>query len=98
MLSEKVEGMLNDQLNLELFSAYTYLAMAAFMDEKSLDGFSHWMKLQAEEELMHAQKIYNYLSDLGASIRFTALEAPLQDFESVLEAFETALAHEQKLA
>lgn len=98
MLSEKLQKMLNKQLNLELYAAYTYLAMAAYMDGKSLDGFSHWMKLQAEEELQHAQKIYNYLSDLGADIRYEALQAPPQDFESTLEVFETALAHEKKLA
>ncbi|MCB0331171.1 MAG: ferritin [Bdellovibrionales bacterium] len=98
MLSKKLQKLLNGQLNLELFSAYTYYAMSAYMDERSLDGFSHWMKLQAEEELMHAQKIYSYLSDLGAKIEFLALEKPKQDFESVLDAFETALAHEKKLA
>ncbi len=54
MLNDKLQSMLNDQLNLELYSAYAYLSMAAYMDFKSLDGFSHWMKLQAEEELQHA--------------------------------------------
>jgi ferritin len=98
MLSAKLEKLLNTQFNLEVFSAYTYLAMAAYMDQRSLDGFSHWMKLQAEEELMHAQKVYDYLTDMGARVVFDPIERPAQDFESVLDVFETALAHEKRLA
>ncbi|MCI5064116.1 ferritin [bacterium] len=98
MLTEKLETLLNKQLNLELFSAYTYLAMGSYMDERSLDGFAHWMKLQAEEELQHAQKIYTYLSDLGAKVRFEALDRPKQEFDSILDVFQTALEHEKKLA
>ena len=49
MLNEKLEKLLNEQFNLELYSAYTYLAMAAYMDHRSLDGFAHWMKLQESD-------------------------------------------------
>ena len=98
MINEKIEAALNDQLNVELYSAYAYLSMAAYMDYRSLDGFAHWMKLQAEEELQHAQKIYNYLSDVGAKIVMQAIDQPPTDFSSVLEAFEKALEHEKFLA
>ncbi|MCB0319553.1 MAG: ferritin [Bdellovibrionales bacterium] len=98
MLNEKLQSLLCAQLNLELYSAYTYLAMAAYMDERSLDGFSHWMKLQAEEELVHAQKVYTYLSDVGAKVTFEAIAKPLGEFSSVLEAFQKALEHEKLLA
>lgn len=98
MLNETLHNLLNEQLNLELYSSYAYLSMAAYMDEKSLDGFAHWMKLQAEEELQHAQKIYNYMADVGAKITMLAIKQPPVDFTSPLDAFTQALDHEKHLA
>jgi ferritin len=98
MLKENLQKMLNDQLNLELYSAYAYYSMAAYMDNKSLDGFAHWMKLQAEEELQHAQKIYNYLCDTGSKVTMQAIKQPPVEFSSPLDAFKQALEHEKHLA
>ncbi|MCB0352610.1 MAG: ferritin [Bdellovibrionales bacterium] len=98
MLSPALVERLNDQLNFELESAYVYFSMAAYMEGQSLDGFAHWMKLQAEEEIGHAMRIYKYLTDLGANVTLEAIKKPPCDFSSVLNAFETALKHEENLA
>lgn len=98
MISETLNEALQDQLNFELESAYLYFAMGAYMDSLSLTGFSHWMKMQAQEEVQHAVKIYNYLNDRGARVKMLPLPAPKNDYTNVLEVFEAALGHEKKLS
>ncbi len=98
MLQKDLEQKLNEQLNFELESAYVYFALAAYMDGESLDGFASWMKVQAQEEIEHAMRIYNYLNDRGSKVVLAALPQPKGDCESVLDAFEIALAHEIKLS
>ena len=98
MIKEKIVSELNKQLNLELESAYLYLAMAAYCDAENFDGFGHWMKLQAKEEIAHGMKLYQYLVDRGGKPELEALPKPKTSFESLEEVFQIALGHEQKLA
>jgi ferritin len=95
MISEKMQKALNAQINAEFFSAYLYLAMAAYFEEKNLPGFAHWMEVQFEEETMHAMKIYRYVVDRGGRAQFQAIEEPQKDWDSPLAAFEDAYKHEQ---
>lgn len=57
MINSKIAEALNDQLNLEYHSAYSYLAMSAYFLTQNLNGFAHWMRVQAQEELAHGMKI-----------------------------------------
>ena len=41
-LSSKLEKVLNDQINLELSSAYAYLGMAAYFEHTAFTGFGKW--------------------------------------------------------
>src|ERR1039458_10870440 len=50
-LSSKLEKVLNDQINLELCSAYAYLGMAAYFEHTAFTGFGKWMEVQSKEEL-----------------------------------------------
>ncbi|SDL90401.1 ferritin [Halarsenatibacter silvermanii] len=88
---------LNDQLNLELYSAYVYQAMGAQMEEEGWEGFAHWMDMQAEEELEHARKIYDFINERGGRVELQAIDKPPFEWDSVVSAFETALEHEQKV-
>ncbi|ASJ01473.1 ferritin [Thermococcus gorgonarius] len=94
MLSERMLKALNEQLNKELFSAYFYLGIAAYFRDKSLDGFASWMEAQAEEELGHALRIYDYIFDRGGKVELERIEKPKQEFESPLKAFEAVYLHE----
>lgn len=95
MISEKMEKALNDQINAEFFSAYLYLAMAAYFEEQNLSGFAHWMEVQYGEESMHAMKIYRYVVDRGGRVQLQAIEEPQRDWDSPQAAFEDAYKHEQ---
>jgi ferritin len=97
MLTQKVQDAINDQLNAELYSAYLYYSMAAYFESISLKGFSHWMRVQALEELTHAQKLFSYLNDRGGRVLMKPIEAPPSEWASPLAVFEEAYAHEVKV-
>ena len=95
MLPKKIETALNKQMNLELYSAYIYLSMSAYFDGINLDGFAHWMKLQAQEELMHSIKIFDYILERDGNVKLEAVKAPAATWKSPLDACQAALKHEQ---
>ncbi|MCC6699566.1 MAG: ferritin [Candidatus Hydrogenedentes bacterium] len=97
MISSSLEKALNKHLNLELYSAYVYAAMAAYFDSKNLKGFASWMKIQTGEEMAHAQKFYAYINDVGGRVVLDAIDKPADDYKSPSAAFKTALDHERKV-
>jgi len=95
MISKSMQEALNEQINKELFSSYLYLSMAAYFESKTLPGFAHWMRIQAEEERAHAMKLYDYLLERGGQVNLKAIAAPETTWKSDLAAFEAALEHER---
>lgn len=97
MLSKKMHQALNDQIHHELESAYVYLAMAAHFEAENYPGFAHWMKMQFEEEMVHAFRIYDYIHSRGERVTLQTIHEPKAEYDSPLVAFEASLAHEQKI-
>ncbi len=95
MLGAKISEALNDQLNAELYSGYLYLSMAAYFHSVGLPGFAQWMRVQAQEELVHAMKFYDFITERGGRVLLKAIEGPPTQWSSPLEAFEAALKHEE---
>lgn len=96
-LSQKVVDALNQQINNEFSSAYQYLALAAFFENSNLPGFAHWMRLQRQEEDLHAMRLYNFLLEHGAKVELLDIPKPTNQFHSPLEVFEYVLDHEHKV-
>lgn len=94
MLSEKIQRALNDQLNAEFYSWYLYLAMAAYFDHLNFNGFAKWMKMQAQEEMSHAMKIYDYLNVVNAKVTLNNIGSAAKDWVSPLEVFQNVYDHE----
>jgi len=97
MFSKKVQDEMNLQIKYELESAYIYLSIAAYLDSITFPGMAHWMKLQAKEEEAHAMKFYNFINDRGGRVELQAIGQPPVEFQSPLDVFKRALAHEQKI-
>ncbi len=97
MIDKKMEEVLNNQINEELFSAYLYFAMAADFENKNWLGMSNWMKIQAQEEMAHALKLYNWINERGGKAEFKAINMPQSSWDSPLAAFEDAYGHEQHI-
>jgi ferritin len=97
-LSTKLETSLNNQLNLELVSAYAYLGMAAYFQQSAFTGFARWMELQSQEEMLHAGKFFKYIGERNGKVALQAIPEPKCDYKSALQAFQTSLGHEQKVS
>jgi ferritin len=97
MLSKKMQGALNAQLNAEVFASYQYLAMAAFFEAQNLLGFANWMQVQSQEETTHAMKFYTFINDRRGRVLLRAVAEPAVEWDSPLAVFEAALEHEQRV-
>ena len=97
MISEKMQEALNGQLNAELYSSYLYLSMAAYFQDLNMGGCANWMRVQAQEEDMHAMKFYNFINERGGRVVLTTIDGPPTEWDSPLAAFEDAYRHELKV-
>jgi ferritin len=97
-LSGNMEKALNEQLNLELASAYAYLGMAAYFANTPFTGFARWMHLQYKEELEHAEKFFEYIADRGGKVVIQSIPEPKSEYSAAKEVFEASLGHEQKVS
>jgi ferritin len=97
MMNPNVEKALNEQVRWELYSSYLYLSMSSWYESIGLRGFANWERVQAQEELAHALKFFDYIIARGGRAILLPVEAPPAEWASPLEGFEFQLAHEQKV-
>lgn len=98
MVSVKMEEALNKQLNAEMYSGYLYLAMAAYFEDIDLEGFANWMRVQAQEELSHAMKFYDYIIQRGSRVSLLEIEKPQFKWNDSIDVFEHVLSHEKMVS
>ena len=94
MINKSMQDAINDQINKELYSSYLYLSMAAYLEDRNLSGFAHWMRVQETEEREHAMKFYDFIVERGGRVMLKAIEAPKTEWKSTLELAEEVAAHE----
>ncbi|MFA5058311.1 MAG: ferritin [Opitutaceae bacterium] len=98
MVSDKMEEMLNEQMNAEFYNSNLYLAMAAWFEAQNLAGLAHWMEVQAAEERGHAMRFYNHIRERRGTILLSEVAAVPVKYKSPLNAFEDAFGHEVKVS
>ena len=94
-LDARLETALNAQVTMEYGAAYSYFGMSAWFEAEGLPGMAQWMRVQAAEELTHAEKFYQFVLDRGGRISLGPIEAPQADFATSIEVFRMSLAQEQ---
>jgi ferritin len=94
MIKQRLADVINAQINAEFYSAYLYLSMSAYFQNKGLPGFANWMRVQFEEEQFHALRFYDYVNERGGRVLLTTFETPKHEWSSIVEAFEDVLTHE----
>jgi ferritin len=97
MLSEKMIKALNEQIAMEGYASFLYLAMAGWFDIKSMPGCASFMYRQSEEEHVHMMKIFHYLLEMDAIAVSPAIKQAPAKFKDVKSVFSDTLAHEQKV-
>jgi len=95
MIKEKILDLLNEQINLEYHSSYSYLAMSKYFLEHNLNGFANWMRIQAQEELIHGMKVFDFIDERDGKIQFADIKQPREEWDGPLEVFKDALANEK---
>ena len=98
MISDKLNQAFNNQIGSELYSAHLYLSMAAYFESINLPGFANWMRIQHQEETIHALKLFDYVNQRNGRVVLNAIDQPRVDFESVRAAVMTALDHERSVS
>ena len=97
MLSKTLEEALNEQVNSEYYSSFLYLSMSSYFETMNLLGMAKWMRMQYEEEIMHAIKIFDMIVDMEGTVKLKPVDGPPTDFKSPLDVFKKSLAHERKV-
>lgn len=97
MLNKKIEEAINEQINAEMWSAYLYLSMAAHCHSIGQPGMAKWFEVQFKEEQDHAKILFNYVVSRNGNVTLKAIDAVPTEWNSILDVFESTLAHEQKV-
>ena len=94
-MDRSLEKLFQDQIKNEWYSAYLYMSMAAYFESVNLQGFAHWMYVQAREEWGHGRKMFDFLVDRGIKVVLQEIPQPPSDFPSPLFVIEATLEHER---
>ena len=93
-MNAKVHELLNAQINKEFYSAYLYLEISNYFDERGLDGFANWYMVQAQEERDHAMLFFTYLQNNSQKITLDTIAKPDVKIEADMDALQASLKHE----
>ncbi len=93
--SQPMQDSINQQINNELFSSYSYLSMSAYLEGQQFTGCAQWMRMQSQEEYTHAMRLYDFLIARGGRIELRPIGQPQTEFESIPHVFECAQAQEK---
>lgn len=98
-LNDALEKAFNEQITLELSASTVYRQLAIELDMRDLPGMAAWLRRQADEELVHANKFIDHLLDRGNHPVIGAIAAPqVKEASSPLDVFKAALEHEKKVS
>lgn len=97
MLSQKIIGLLNRQINLEFYSSNLYKQMGAWCENKGYTGCASFLAGHAGEETMHMEKLFAYVSECGALPVLGTIAAPPVEYPDVASVFRATLEHERAI-
>lgn len=97
MLSKTIQKAFDTQIKKELESAYLYLAMSSYCLAQNYHGFSKWLRMQAQEELGHGMRLFDYVHHRGSSATLQEIAKPGVTHKNLLDLFKDVLEHEKKV-
>lgn len=97
-LTPELEEAFNAQITLEFQASMVYRQLAIELEIRDLPGMASWLRHQADEEIVHANKFIDHVADRDNHPMIGAIEAPDLTVNSPLDAFKAAQAHEQKVS
>lgn len=97
-LSDKLESAFNAQITLELEASHVYRQLAIEVERIDLPGMAAWLRHQADEEIVHANKFIDHVAARDNHPVIGGINAPEVTVTSALEAFTSALQHERRVS
>lgn len=97
-MNTRVVQAINRQINMELSASYSYLAMSAYCERQKFLGAARWLRLQSQEEHMHAMKLFDFILARDSDVELQAIERPRTTFNKVADVFERALEQEEEVS
>ncbi|KAG6412502.1 hypothetical protein SASPL_125181 [Salvia splendens] len=81
--SDRCEGAINDQINVEYNVSYVYHAMYAYFDRDNvaLKGIAKFFKEASIEEREHAEKFMEYQNKRGGKVKLQGMMTPISDYD-----------------
>ena len=92
MLNDVMQEAINDQINNELFAMYSYLSMSAYCEHKQFRGCAHWMRVQSQEEHVHAMRLYNFLIARQGRVKLGGVARNEKEKSYIVEAAKRVVA------
>jgi len=97
MLNKELVSLINNQINMEWYSAYFYLDIYSCFTDQNLNGFGNWFHIQAQEERDHAMLFMKYLLNNSEKVVLQDVKAPNITFHDFREPLNAAFEHEIKV-
>ena len=97
MLNAKMNAALNDQIGMEGYASFVYLAISTWCDQKGMAGAASFFRRQSEEENMHMLKIVDYILEMDGTVDVPGIEKPKGQYDNIIQVFEHTLEHEKKV-
>ena len=97
-MTDRLGAAYSDQITMELTSSVAYLQMSAWFEQADLQGMASWMRIQSEEERLHAVRFIDFVLERGNAIVIGEVPAPTHEFDSARKCFEGALEHERNVS
>jgi ferritin len=97
-MNARVVQAINRQINSELSASYSYLAMSAYCERQKFTGAARWLRLQSQEESMHAMKLFDFILARDEDVELQAIERPYMTFHKLADVFIRALEQEEEVS
>ena len=91
MATQTMLQKLNAQLNLEFYASNLHLHLSAWCSENSLNGTATFFRAQAQSNVTHMMRVFNFMKAVGANPTVKELDAISDDYSSLEELFQKTL-------
>ncbi|MCT4643446.1 MAG: ferritin [Carboxylicivirga sp.] len=98
MLRDTILRKLNEQIQLEHYTANLYLAMSSWCNDQRLNGSAKFLYDLSRRKMTRMYKLYNYVNETGSMAIMGAIDAPPIDYKNLKDVIERTFDHEKHLS
>lgn len=95
-INKKVLDLLNKQADIELGNATLYRQLSAIANKLGFLNTEKILKKQYEDELIHFNKIFEYILDRNCEPIITQIKTPRRDAKNLEDIFKIAIEREEE--